>query len=145
MAQGQPQGYNGWANRETRSVALAITSYATLTNFYRDFTADIIGHKKETEWTVAICDCWEQTSYNIGKHGQYEKFRSFLRRQGVTETPEEVAYNDSGLDIERLDALLKELLGYPKPSTETGKREPRPALSIKLLTETEKLKIGRRT
>ena len=82
---GDEKGYNGWKNYQTWNVALWIQN-------------------DEGLYSLAM-DC-----------SDYGEFRSALKDDDGTgaiayETPDEVAWNDSGLDIPRLDELIKELRG----------------------------------
>lgn len=72
--------YNGWKNRQTWNVALWLGNDESLCRMARE-------HAEQG----------------------YESLADYLRELGMTETPDGVAYNDSGLDVERLDELLKEL------------------------------------
>lgn len=65
------------------------------------------GWKNYETWNVAL---WINNGlYDFAKEcGSYKAFADALREDGVTETPDQVAYNDSGLDIEELDELIKE-------------------------------------
>ena len=85
------EGYNGWKNRETWNVSLWIQNDEGLYGLARD--------------------C-----------GDYEEFKEALRESAVDggtyvggaiayETPDGVAWNDSGLDVPRLDELIRELRG----------------------------------
>ena len=48
--------------------------------------------------------------YNFAKgFKKYKDLAEELREMGSIETPDKVAYNDSGLDIEALDEMLAEL------------------------------------
>ena len=80
----QERGYNGWKNRATWNVALWIQNDEGLYGLARE------------------CE-------------DYEAFRLAMRESGddpiSRETPDEVAWNDSGLDIPRLDEMIKELRG----------------------------------
>lgn len=79
--------YNGWKNRETWNVALHIGS--------------------------------DESLYNLAKQcveaGSLTPYESFRRELGYADgeialrTPDGVAWNDSSLDIARLDAMIKEL------------------------------------
>ena len=75
------KNYQGWANYETWNVALWIQNDAGL--------------------------------YNLAKGYRYHGFRSFaeMLREDLDfrETPDQVALNDSGLDIDELDEMLREL------------------------------------
>ena len=77
--------YNGWANYETRNVALWVSNDEGL---YRSAKAA----------------------------GTYARFRDLLRDQWdddgdriTIETPDGVAWNDSGLDVLALDKMIAEL------------------------------------
>lgn len=75
------QGYNGWANYETWNVALWIGNDEGLYTLAKDFRT----------------------------HG-YKAFAETMRDSFESiETPDNVAWNDSGLDIEALDEMLTEL------------------------------------
>jgi hypothetical protein len=48
--------------------------------------------------------------YEFAKEcGNYKTFVETMREVGQTETPDKVAYNDSGLDVKRLDEMISEL------------------------------------
>jgi len=48
--------------------------------------------------------------YEFAKEcGDYQTFVDSMREVGYTETPDKVAYNDSGLDVERLDEFIRDL------------------------------------
>ena len=85
------EGYNGWKNRETWNVALWIQN-------------------DEGLYSLAL-EC-----------ADYKEFQQTLRESAVDggtyvggaialETPDQVAWNDSGLDIPRLDEMIQELKG----------------------------------
>lgn len=74
--------YNGWKNRETWDVALWIRNDEGLYAYARDFSETGQG---------------------------YIAFAEYMRELGVIETPDGVAYNDSGLDIEALDEMIRDL------------------------------------
>ena len=73
------KGYNGWKNYETWNVVLWISNDMGLYSFVRS--------------------C---------KFRSYDKFVEAMREEGITETPDRVAYNDSGLDFPRLDEFIRE-------------------------------------
>ena len=79
--------YNGWKNWETWNVALWIGNDEGLYNWAKDYTS-------------------------------FKDFTEALRELGATgnkapaityETPDGVAWNDSGLDLPRLDEMLTEM------------------------------------
>lgn len=71
--------YNGWANYKTWNVALWVGNDEGLYHLAKDFT----------EW---------------------EDFAKFMREDlGSFVTPDGVAWNDSGLDLDALDEMLAEL------------------------------------
>lgn len=73
--------YNGWKNYETWNVALWIGNDELLYQEARRY-----------------------------KRKGYMAFREALRQEiGMTETPDHVSLNDSGLDVEALDRMIKEL------------------------------------
>lgn len=78
--------YNGWANYETWNVALWIGNDEGLYDLARE--------------------CARRN-----RRHPYKEFAEDMRELGQTETPDKVAYNDSGLDEAELDAMLLELAG----------------------------------
>jgi len=75
------QGYNGWANYGTWNVALWIGNDEGLYSLAKEY-----------------------------RHKGYKAFADDMRESfGSTETPDNVAWNDSGLDIEALDEMMSEL------------------------------------
>ncbi len=78
--------YNGWTNRQTWNVALWMGNDEGL---YR--TAREIARRTPED------------------QSPYEAFRDDMREMGISETPDRVAYNDSGLDVDELDAMMREL------------------------------------
>lgn len=61
-------------------------------------------------WNVALWINNDQGLYEMAKeYDDYESFAESLREFGMTETPDGVALNDSGLDIAELDEMFEEL------------------------------------
>ena len=87
--------YNGWKNYETWNVALWISNDEGLYNIAKEM---------------------QSTNHN-GYNGfleQMEKVDNILKSEHVEwsiglQTPDGVAWNDSGLDIEALDEMIAEL------------------------------------
>ena len=68
------------------------------------------GWKNRETWNVALWIGNDEGMYNFAKEcGTYENFVEQMREVGMTETPDRVAYNDSGLDTERLDEMIRDL------------------------------------
>lgn len=71
------------------------------------------GWKNHATWNVALWIGNDEGLYNMAREYRdkgYKALADDLREQGeLTETPDKVAYNDSGLDVEALDEMLKEL------------------------------------
>jgi len=68
------------------------------------------GWKNHATWNVALWIGNDEGLYNLAKECEnYFDFRNLLRELESVETPDKVAWNDSGLDIERLDELIVEL------------------------------------
>jgi len=63
-------------------------------------------------WNVALWIGNDEGLYSIAREGRdYAAFRETMRELGSTETPDGVAWNDSGLDTDELDACIRELRG----------------------------------
>jgi hypothetical protein len=70
------------------------------------------GWKNHATWNVALWIDNDEGLYRFALEClNYAIFRDELREMGTTETPDGVAYNDSGLDTDELDAMLTELKG----------------------------------
>ena len=81
--------YNGWENRQTWNVALWIGNDKGLYSMARE------------------------------SRGSYEDFAAELRELGSVETPDGVAWNDSGLDTGALNDMLHELRGEDENESES--------------------------
>ena len=80
MTQIQDTTYNGWANYETWNVSLWIGNDEGLYEWAREY-----------------------------RHHGYQAFAEALKEIGSYETPDGVAWTDSGLDYDRLDEMMEEL------------------------------------
>ena len=68
------------------------------------------GWKNHATWNVALWIGNDEGLYNLAQTcDNYFDFRDLLRELESIETPDRVAWNDSSLDIERLDELIEEL------------------------------------
>ena len=68
------------------------------------------GWKNYETWNVALWIGNDEGLYHLAKKcGNYITFRDHMRDAGESETPDHVAYNDSGLDIPALDEMIGEL------------------------------------
>jgi len=68
------------------------------------------GWKNRATWNVALWIGNDEGMYEFAKEcGSYQAFVNTMREVGYTETPDRVAYNDSSLDVERLDEMISEL------------------------------------
>jgi hypothetical protein len=83
-------GYNGWANYETWNVALWIGNDEGLYSMAREYRST--GYKA---FAQAMREVDEETPTHVNSI--------------TLETPDGVAWNDSGLDIKALDEMMGEL------------------------------------
>lgn len=68
------------------------------------------GWKNYETWNVALWIQNDEGLYRLALEVKtYQRLVEALREIGVTETPDKVAYNDSGLDTEALEAMMEEL------------------------------------
>lgn len=68
------------------------------------------GWKNRQTWNVALGFQNDEGIYRMALEAEnYEALRQELREMGQIETPDGVAYNDSGLDVAELDAAIAEL------------------------------------
>ena len=78
--------YNGWTNHATWNVALWIGNDEGLYRLAKHTTRRV-----------------------IGDGSPYKALVEELRELGTVETPDRVSYSDSGLDIDELDQMMREL------------------------------------
>ena len=68
------------------------------------------GWKNYETWNVAL---YIQNDYGLYQLAQeidnYETFIDMMRELGSLETPDQVAWNDSGIDHDEINEMLKEL------------------------------------
>lgn len=67
------------------------------------------GWKNYETWNVSLWLNNDEGLYNIMReHKDYASLVSTLRELGAIETPDGVAYSDSGLDTDALDEMIAE-------------------------------------
>ena len=70
------------------------------------------GWKNHATWNVALWIGNDEGLYRAALLCKdYAEFRECMELQGSTRTPDKVAWNDSGLDIEALDEMITENKG----------------------------------
>lgn len=68
------------------------------------------GWKNYETWNVALWIGNDEGLYNLSlERDTYGDFVETIRELGMTETPDGVAWNDSGIDTEALDEHFEEL------------------------------------
>ncbi len=68
------------------------------------------GWKNYETWNVALWIDNDEGLYNMALDcNDYNQFADLMRDCDSSETPDKVAWNDSGLDIPRLDEMITEL------------------------------------
>jgi hypothetical protein len=68
------------------------------------------GWKNFETWNVALWIGNDEGLYEFSRECRtFERFVAGMRELGQTETPDGVAYNDSGLDTEALAAMMEEM------------------------------------
>ena len=71
---------------------------------------DYNGWRNYQTWNVALWLGNDEGLYALAReHETYEGVRLDLLELGSTQTPDNVAWNDSGLDIEALNEMVQEL------------------------------------
>ena len=70
------------------------------------------GYRNYQTWNVVLWIQNDEGLYNLARECEdYAAFQETMREFGTMETPDHVAYNDSGLDIDALDELISDLRG----------------------------------
>ena len=68
------------------------------------------GWKNYETWNVALYIQNEYGLYELAKEiDNYETFIDMMRELGSLETPDQVAWNDSGIDHDEINEMLKDL------------------------------------
>lgn len=70
------------------------------------------GWRNKETWNVALWINNDSGLYRIAKECEdYPAFAHFLREENMLETPDHVAWNDSGLDVDALSEVIRETRG----------------------------------
>ena len=70
------------------------------------------GYRNYQTWNVVLWIQNDEGLYKLARECEdYAAFQETMREFGTMETPDHVAYNDSGLDIDALDELISDLRG----------------------------------
>ena len=68
------------------------------------------GWKNYETWNVALYIQNEYSLYQLAQElDNYETFIDMMRELGSLETPDQVAWNDSGIDHDEINEMLKDL------------------------------------
>lgn len=68
------------------------------------------GYKNYVTWNVSLWIMNDEGLYNLAKKcGNYKKLIEVLREVGMIETPDEVSFNDSGIDVAELNEVIEGL------------------------------------
>lgn len=68
------------------------------------------GYKNYQTWNMALWINNDEGIYEMAKECKnYKELVEYLRECNITETPDEVAWNDSGIDEKRLNELIEEI------------------------------------
>lgn len=74
--------------------------------------AKYAGWKNYQTWNVALWIGSDPGWYTLAAGMEnYAQFRDSMREIGVAETPDQVALNDSGLDMRALDRVIRDIRG----------------------------------
>lgn len=68
------------------------------------------GYKNYVTWNIALWLNNDEGLYNDIKENKFKgylEFVDYVRDHGIIETPDGVAFNDSGLDIKALNKVVK--------------------------------------